>query len=166
MYPCTRAMVSDVTTIAPEHTVEEALTIFKEKSIRNVPVVDKDGKFLGLFGLHQVLFALLPKAVTMEHGLDDLSFVVGAAPGIAKKLRKLHPVPVAEVMKTDGKNIAHCETSTIEALRIMSMHGSPVVVTEKGTGEFKGIISRKTLLDDLYGLLEEIEKEDEDETAA
>ena len=43
------------------------------------------------------------------------------------------------------------------------MHGSPVVVTEKATNKFRGIISRKTLLDDLYGLLEEIEQ---DETQA
>lgn len=167
MYPCTRAMVTDVTTISPDTTVEDVLKIYKEKNIRNVPVVDKDGKFLGLMGLHQILIALLPKAATMKHGLPDLSFVVGAAPGIAKKLKKLHDVQILELMKTDGKNIAHCETSTIEALRIMSMYGSPVVVTEKATNKFRGIISRKTLLDDLYGLLEEIEKEEsEDETAA
>lgn len=163
MYPCTRAMVSDVTTVTPDKTVEEVLEIFKEKSIRNVPVVDKDGTFLGLMGLHQILLALLPKAVTMQHGLEDLSFVVGAAPGIAKKLRKMHGVAVSEIMNKNP-SVAHCETSTIESLRIMSMEGSPVVVTEKETGKFKGIISRKTLLDDLYGLLEGIEKEEEEES--
>ena len=161
MYPCTRAMVTDVTTIGPDQTVEEALAIFKEKSIRNVPVVDNDGTFLGLLGLHQILVNLLPKAVTMNHGLERLDFVIGAAPGIAKRLVKLHDVPVSEVMNKEP-SIAHCSTSTIEALRIMAMQGSPVVITDKENGHFKGIISRKTLLNDLYSLLEEIEKENKD----
>lgn len=156
-YPCTRAMVSDVTTIKPDQTVEEALQIFKERCIRNVPVVDADGKFLGLFGLRQVLLNLLPKAASMEHGLGNLKFVIDAAPGIAKRLRKLHPVSVSEIM---NKNPSICfeDTSTIEALRIMAMEGSPVVVVDRD-GKFKGIISRKTLLDGMYELLEEIEAE-------
>jgi len=75
MYPCTRAMVTDVTTVKSDATVQEVLNIFKEKNIRNVPVVDDNGAFVGLMGLHQILIALLPTAATMEHGLPDLSFV-------------------------------------------------------------------------------------------
>lgn len=157
-YPCTRAMVKDVTTIRPDNTVEEALEVFKDKSIRNVPVVGVDDTFLGLFGLKEVLFALLPKAASMEDGLENLNFVVDAAPGIAKRLRKIHPMSVSEIMNKTP-SVCHEHTSTIEALRIMAMQGSPVVVTNKETNKFKGIISRKTLLEDLYGLLEEIEKE-------
>jgi predicted transcriptional regulator len=159
-YPCTRAMVSDVTTITPDTTVEQALAIFKEKSIRNVPVVESDGTFIGLFGLKEVLINLLPKAAIIEDGLQSLSFVQGAAPGIAKRLRKLHSLQVAELMNKKPHSV-ECETSTIEALRVMAFHGSPVVVKEKGSNKFKGIISRKTLLDDMYGLLEEIEKEEQ-----
>jgi len=155
-----RAMVTNVTTIRPDQTVGEALAIFKDRSIRNVPVVDKDGKFVGLFGLQQVLFNLLPKAATIEDGVENLSFVIGAAPGIAKRLRKIEPVMVGDIMNKEP-HFADCETSTIEALRLMAKHGSPVVITDSKTGNFKGIISRKSLLDNLYSLLEEIEKEAE-----
>lgn len=163
-YPCTRAMVTDVTTIKPDTTVEQALAIFKEKSIRNVPVVGEDGTFMGLFGLQQVLMNLLPIAANIEDGLTTLNFIQGAAPGIAKRLKKLHDVEVGTLMNKDP-HVAHCETSTIEALNIMARHGSPVVVTEKETNNFRGIISRKTLLDDLYGLLEEIENEEAQDDA-
>lgn len=157
-YPCTRAMVKDATTLKPNNTVEEALAVFKDKSIRNVPVVDDEGKFLGMFGLQQVLFNLLPKAATMQDGLESLEFVVGAAPGIAKKLKKLQSIPVGDLLKTDVQTV-DCDTSTIEALRLMAKNGSPVVILNEDTQMFKGIISRKTLLDDLYSLLEEIENE-------
>ncbi len=150
-------MVSNVTTIKPNTSVKEALDIFKEKSIRNVPVVDDNGIFVGLFGLQQVLLNLLPKAAIMEDGLKSLSFVHDAAPGIAKRLRKIESVEVSEFMNKDAHSV-ECDTSTIEALRVMARHGSPVVVTEEDSKKFMGIISRKTLLDDLYALLEEIEK--------
>ncbi len=157
-------MVTDVTTIKPDTTVEQALAIFKEKSIRNVPVVDEGGSFVGLFGLKEVLTNLLPKAAIIEDGLESLSFIQGAAPGIAKRLKKLHSVEVSELMNTTPHSV-ECETSTIEALRVMARNGSPVVVRETGTENFKGIISRKTLLDDLYGLLEEIENEEAQDDA-
>lgn len=161
-YPCMRAMITGVTTICPEQTVGEALEIFKSKNIRNVPVVDSDGKFVGLFGLQEVLLNLLPKAAIIEDGVENLSFVNGAAPGIAKRLRKIEKIQVKDLMNTEPHSI-HCETSTIEALRIMARYGSPVVVTDRSTGLFKGFISRKSLLDNLYGLLEEIEKDAEAE---
>lgn len=159
-YPCTRAMVTNVTTVSPDTTVEKALEIFKEKSIRNVPVVDATGKFVGLFGLKEVLVNLLPKAASMEDGLTNLNFVQDAAPGIAKRLKKLHNVLVSDLMNKEPHSV-ECDTSTIEALRVIAFHGSPVVVKETGTQQFKGIISRKTLLDDMTGLLEEIEKDEQ-----
>ena len=161
-YPCTRAMVHDVATIKPDQTVEEALTIFRDRDIRNVPVVDDDGKFVGLFGLHQVVLNLLPKAVTMKDGLEKLDFVIDAAPGLAKRLVKLHPVKVSEVLN-DNPSVVHCDTPTIEALRMIAMNGSPVVVVEEKTNEFKGIISRETLLANFYQLLEEIDSANDDE---
>ena len=164
-YPCTRAMITGVTTVSPDMTVQEALDIFKAKSIRNVPVVDENGKFVGLFGLQQVLLNLLPKAASMDHGLENLSFVQGAAPGIAKRLRKLDKYKVSEFMNKEPHHV-DCETSTIEALRLMARKGSPVTVINTKTKEFKGIISRKSLLDDLYGLLEEIEAEEAQNSAA
>lgn len=164
-YPCMSAMITNITTISPDTTVKEAMDIFKEKSIRNVPVVDDNGKFLGLFGLQQVLMNLLPKAATMEDGLESLAFVEDAAPGIAKRLRKIEPIKVSEMMNTKARHV-DCETSTIQALNVMAKFGSPVVVTDSKTGDFKGIISRKSLLDNMYGLLEEIEKDAEQNSAA
>jgi predicted transcriptional regulator len=149
-------MVANATTITPDTTVEEALEVFKEKSIRNVPVVGEDGKFLGLFGLQQILMNLLPKAATMVDGLEHLAFVEDAAPGIAKRLKKLHDVPVGELLNTEAHHV-DCDTSTMEALNVMARFGSPVVITDSKTGVYKGIISRKTLLDNLYLLLDEIE---------
>ena len=157
IHPCTNAMVKDVATIQPEQTVEDALRVFKDKDIRNVPIVDEDGIFKGLFGLQQVMLNLLPKSATMEDGLESLNFIVDAAPGIAKRLRKIHATPVADLMNKDAAFI-HPDTSTIEALLILAKKGSPVVVVEEETHKFLGVVSRQTLLKNLYEILEEVER--------
>jgi len=142
--------------------VEDALRVFKDKDIRNIPVVDDKGIFKGLFGLTELMINLLPKSATMEDGLDSLNFIGDAAPGIAKRLRKLHATPVAELMNKEAV-VIHPDTSTIEALLILAKKGSPVVVVEEETGKFLGVVSRQTLLKNLYEILEEVERNEQED---
>lgn len=147
--------IKDVITLKPEQTVKEAMSIFKENDIRSIPVLGNDGEYLGLFGLRHVLTKLLPKAVQMKDGLDNLDFIEDATPGIAKRLKKLHSTPVSEVMNPDALTISP-NTATWEALRLMALHGSPVSIVNKETGKFEGLISRQTLLDELENYVEQL----------
>lgn len=167
MPPCSDAMIrdKDVLTLSPDATVEEALKIFEDNDIRTIPVIDKDGKIAGLFGLKELLFALLPASVRMENGLENLEFLMGADAGIAKRLKKLHAVPVNEIMNKKPVT-AHEDTATIEALRLMALEGSPVLIADEKNGKFLGMISRKSLIQDLYKVLEQIEKESTGEEGA
>ncbi len=142
------ATIKDVVTLKPNQTVKEAMSIFKENDIRSIPVVGDDGQYLGLFGLRHILKKLLPKAVQMKDGLENLDFIEDAVPGIAKRLQKLHSTPVSEVMNPDALTISP-DTATWEALRLMALHGSPVSIVNKETGKFEGLISRQTLLTEL-----------------
>ena len=45
-FPCTQAMVSNVSTIKPNQTVAEALAVFKEKNIRIMPTAPQIRKFI------------------------------------------------------------------------------------------------------------------------
>ena len=125
-----------------------------------MPVIDKDGKLAGLFGLRHVLLALLPKSVTMEDGLPRLDFVLGAAPGIAKRLRKLKPKSVSEIMDPNPM-VLYPDTATWEALRVIAMHGSPIAIVDEKSGNFVGMIARQTLLLELERMVEDIEQEED-----
>jgi CBS domain-containing protein len=159
-------MIKNVLTVTPDTTVAQALEIFDINDIRSVPVVDETGKLVGLFGFRHVLLALLPKSATMEDGLQRLDFVIGAAPGIAKRLKKLKPMKVADIMDKNPM-VLHKDTATWEALRVMALHGSPISIVDEKDGKFVGMISRQTLLAELHRLLEEMEKDgEEDDDAA
>ena len=148
MTPCSDAMIKDVLTVTPDTTVHDALAIFEKNDIRSVPVVSKDGNLLGLFGLKHVLLSLLPKSVTMEGGLTKLDFVVGAAPGIAKRLGKIQSEPIENFMEKNP-DVLQEDTPTWEALRVIALYGSPIPIVKENSGEFIGMISRQSLLKQL-----------------
>lgn len=159
MAPYTDAMITkEIASLSPDDTVGDALKIFKEKNIRNMPVMDADGTFLGLFGLKEVLQNILPKAVNMGKGIPNMDFIVGGAENVAKKLHKSHAHRVGDIMNKNPKTIEP-DSATWEALRIMVMHGSPVPVVEEKTNKFIGLISRQTLLAELENIMVDVEKE-------
>ena len=148
MSPCIEAIIKNPVCLKPNQTVKEAMNIFKEEDIRSLPVLDDEGRYLGLFGLRHVLVKLLPTSVAMKDGLENIDFIQDATPGISKRLKKLYDVPVSEVMDPEGITLEP-DTATWEALRVMALHGSPVALVDKETQKFEGLISRQTLLADL-----------------
>ena len=160
MAPCSDAVIQNILTIKPEQTVKEAMDTFKREDIRSLPVVDENGKLLGLFGLRHVLLKLLPASVTMEDGVQRLDFLMGAAPGIAKRLKKTLPLKVEDVMDKNPM-VLEADTSTWEAVRIMALHGSPISIVDPKTGDFVGMISRQTLLNELESLMNEMDAQSE-----
>lgn len=154
MAPCSDAMIDAVITVKPTHTIAEVLDIFEKNDIRSVPVVNDEGKLAGILGLRHILLKLLPASVAMEDGLTRLDFVMGAAPGIAKRLKKLHEKTAEEVMDANPY-VLHEDTATWEAVRVMALYGSPLPIVKEKTGDFVGIISRQSLLQDLSRLIQE-----------
>jgi predicted transcriptional regulator len=161
MAPCSDAMIKDILTIKPDQTVKEAMDIFKKEDIRSLPVVNDEGKLVGLFGLRHVLLKLLPASVTMEDGVKRLDFLMGAAPGIAKRLKKTFPMKVEDVMDKNPM-VLEADTSTWEAVRVMALHGSPISIVDPKTGHFVGMISRQTLLTELEELMAKMDAENEE----
>ena len=159
MSPCLDATVEHIISLKPDNTVREAMNIFAEKDIRSLPVVDNDGKYLGLVGLRHILKKLLPASVTMEDGLENLDFIQDATPGIAKRLKRLYPMPVTEVMDAEYITIEP-DTATWEAVRVMALHGSPVPIVNEKTNKLDGLITRQSLLTELDRNIDLIDEDD------
>lgn len=150
-------MIKDVYTIRPDDTVETALEKMDKHNIRALPVTDKDNVLVGTLCLKTVLEHLLPVAVTMPDGLQRLNFVVGAAPGVAKRLFKLKPKLVKDVME-DDVIVVHPETQTWEAIRLMVKYTSPIPVVEEHNGKLLGIISEQSALADMTKIIGELQE--------
>lgn len=141
-------VVTGVVTVRPDMTVAEGLAVLDGRKIRFAPVVDEAGVMVGMFSLKQILMNLLPVSVTMEDGIENIDFIIGAAPGVAKRLVKLKASLVRDMM--DRKPyVVHEGTPTWEAIRLLVRFGSPLPVVEKETGKFLGIISEQQAISEL-----------------
>lgn len=157
--PCETAIIRDAYTVKPDMLVADALEYLKENRIRMAPVVDDDGKLCGAFSLSVLLKSLLPISVTMDEGVQRLEFVIGAGPGVAKRLRKTKPRTVREVMATDIV-VVHPTTAIWEIVRLLVKYGSPIPVIEEQSGKFVGVVSEQSSIEELHSILIEVEKDE------
>jgi len=138
--PTKTCMITDVTTTSPERTLGHAVDIMEEKQYRLIPVVDGDGKFLGIVNTILLIKELLPQTATMEGGLEDLDFLKGATPGVAKKLQKIKQKKIEDV-ELEKCDFVHPDTPMLEALRRLYSHRGPLPVIEEDSHKLVGLIT-------------------------
>jgi CBS domain-containing protein len=141
------ASVEKFITVSPGDPVELALKNMKTNKLESVPVVDEQGRLLGLFSLQILMKNLLPVSVPVV-GSFQLDEKIPAAPGIAKRLNKIHTLTVGEVM--DRKvNAIPSEAPIWEMVNLLVQHGSPLVIVDQKTGKALGAVTTQSALDEL-----------------
>ena len=120
-------MTPQVTTVAPETLVAEAIQLFGECNIRHLLVTDQEGRLAGVFSDRDALRQ-------MARGLDPFATRVAA-------LMRQEPVSVTE------------ETSLQDAIELISFHRInclPVIDAER---RVQGVLTTTDLLTTLYRVL-------------
>lgn len=148
--PCHAAMNKDALTVSPEQEVGEVLALMKKKKVTSAAVVDDKHVLQGVFSI-QILFKnLLPVSVSMAGGLQA-DIAIQAAPGIAKRLKKVEALPVSDLMNRKFDAV-YPETPTWEGVNYITQHGPPLMVIEKETGKFLGLINYESALEEIQRL--------------
>ena len=158
---CIGALIKNPVVLSPDMTVHDALTKLDAHQIRCAPVVDANNHLVGMFGLHSLMEDLLPTAARIDMGVENLDFAVGAAPGAAKRMRKVAPNLLNTHMDKDFQTLSR-DTSTLEAIRRLVKYGSPLAVIENDGKTFAGIVSEQSLLRMMYEILQDVEIEEKE----
>jgi CBS domain-containing protein len=134
-------MVKDVLSVRPEQNAEEALVFLFKHQISGLPVIDAEGKLVGMFTEKEVLRFVLPSYVEKVGW-----FVYEENPkSIKEKFLKLSGVKVAQLMRQDVATTSE-ETTLCEVARLMltqKVRRMPVV---DKSAKVVGIVSRNDLL--------------------
>lgn len=131
-------MKQNVYSIAPNITIGQSAQIFAEKHIGTLPVVDRQGKLIGVLQLRDLLELVLPDFIKL---LDDFDF----APDFgAVETRRPGPdvlaTPISKIMSEPVS--VEAESGLLRAvsmLRKYELHDLPVV---DENGLLVGILSR------------------------
>ena len=139
--------------LKPTDKVCDALSIMHQTQIRNLPVVDENDEFIGLFGIRPLIRLLLPNAGKIKFGLKDLSFMPDEVGELYKRLDEVGDKPVADFLEKK-KNLTFCKPSTtfpevFEMLDQSADSSLPVIVVKGKRKKLVGMVSSWDVLDRL-----------------
>lgn len=155
--PCSLALIKNVPHLSPEQDVESALKIFRKSKLEELPVVDDDDALLGYLSLHIVLKNLLPVSMNVTGSGMNIPVQVKAAPGIAKRLKQVKLQKVSDLMERRINTITP-ESALWEGISQMVECKTCLMLIEKGTGRFLGMMNRFSALEELENMQEKKEE--------
>lgn len=139
--------------LKPTDKVCYALKVMHTQQIRNLPVVDDNGQFIGLFGIRRLNRLMLPQAAQMNLGLKDLSFMPDEQGEMLERMKDVSQRPVSEFLEKK-KRLMFCKPSTsfpevLELLDQSTDTSLPVIVLKGKKKKLVGMVSAWDVMEKL-----------------
>jgi CBS domain-containing protein len=128
------------TVLAATDTVGTGIGYIMENRFRNVPIVDGEGCYLGVFGVNCLLRLVLPQAALMEHGLTDISFVSDSLKDLRRRMRESEDKPVT-ICLSDEATVIGPDTPLLETLLVLYKTRRSVPVVDPKDRRLLGVVS-------------------------
>lgn len=148
-------MTSRLFTLKPDDTVADALQLMHSKHVRNIPVVDASGVFIGLFGLRRLSHLLLPIAASDlgRYSLNDLNFLPDESVLVGDRWHDIANQPVIDFLEKK-KKLLFCSPDTrfpeLLALLEESKDSTlPVIIVEGKKRKLVGVVSAWDVLESI-----------------
>jgi CBS-domain-containing membrane protein len=123
-----------------DEKIHKGVELIMEHRYRNIPVVDDDGCYHGIFGVNCLLRMILPKAVLVERGLTTVPFVSDTLRDLRLRLKSVEDKPITYCMSNDA-TIVEPDTPLVETLLVLYRTRTSLPVVDPDTGFLVGMIS-------------------------
>ena len=128
------------TVLKSNDTIRTAAKYIMDNRYRALPVVDEEGRYLGVFGVNCLLRLVLPKAVMMESGLENVGFIHESLHDLHERLKEVENDSIATCMHSDITTVTP-NTPLVETLLLLYRTRISIPVVAPGTGKLVGMIS-------------------------
>ncbi|MFH1269720.1 MAG: CBS domain-containing protein [Candidatus Omnitrophota bacterium] len=134
-------MVREVTSISPETSANEALGLLEKMQISGLPVIDENGKLIGMFTEKNILAYILPSYIEKVG-----RFIYEENPkSTRKKFTELNKIKVGQIMRKDV--VTTTEDMTLcEVARVMLTQKARRIPVIDKSGKVVGIVARCDIL--------------------
>ncbi len=130
-------MTKDVITLKPDVNAKEALEILFKRQISGLPVIDEEGKLIGMFTEKDILTYTLPSYIEKVG-----RFIYEENPkSTRKKLADLSNINVSQIMRKDVVTVSE-DTTLCEVARMMLTKKARRIPVLNNSGKISGIIAR------------------------
>ena len=107
---------------------------------RNLPVVDDNSCYIGMFGVNCLLKLVIPKAVFLPRGLENVSFIHESFEDLFNRYDEVKDQPISICINKDIKSVTPDTPLTETMLRLYNTRSS-IPVVEEGSCKLLGMIS-------------------------
>ncbi len=124
-------MTREPLTLRADDTVARAAESMLDHRYLILPIVDADGRYLGVFDVWDLLQLLLPKAATLDDLVPNLGFLGDDLPSLQAKLKEMGGRPVGPLARPDLP-VLKPDMAVIEALLLFFRNRSTLPVVDDG----------------------------------
>lgn len=128
------------TILRKDETVAAGLKLIMDNRYRNIPIVDENDCYLGIFGVHCMLDMVLPKAVLIEDGLKSAPFVSDTLRDLRERLKDVEDKPVTYCMSREVIVVSP-DTPLVETLLALYRSRASVPVVDPESKRLVGMVS-------------------------
>jgi CBS domain-containing protein len=146
-------MTSRLYTIKPDDSVADALLLMHRKQVRNLPVVNDQGEFIGLFGLNRLSRLLLPISASEmgRFSLSNLHFLPDESALVGERWSEVSGQPVVNFLEKKSK-LRYCTPETRFPALLALLDESkglslPVIVLDGETRKLVGMVGAWDVLE-------------------
>jgi CBS-domain-containing membrane protein len=137
---CADIMTTNPRSIREDGTIAEAARHICERNIIDLPVVDAEGRFVGLFGIQDLLVLLVPRVAVVGNLLPNLRFLSDDESELHDKFAKVKESPIRRAVNREAVRV-YSDTPLIEIVRLFGRSHMTIPVVERGTERLIGMIS-------------------------
>lgn len=137
---CESLMTTHLPTLRHSDMVEQAVQALLDHRVPGLPVVDDQGRYLGIFSLCRLLGQLLPKAATLDGGLPDLAYVNESFADVRERFQNLKGHRVGDYLDTKV-TVLHPDTPLMQTVLTLYRSQNLLPVVEEHTHKLVGVVS-------------------------
>jgi CBS domain-containing protein len=136
---CASIMTSNPKSLRQNETIGRAAEAIAGDGSASVPVVDEAGRFVGLFGIHDLLALLVPRVAVIGNLLPNMRFIGDDIGELHDKFEALRDSPVERAVNREVARV-YPDTPVVEAIRLFCHNHTTIPVVERDSGILVGTI--------------------------
>ncbi len=148
---CAAIMTANPATILDSDSVAAAAGKLVAERATTLPVVDGEGKYVGMFGIRDLLGLLVPRGALAGDLVPNLRFLGDDADALRRKFQAAGAL-TAGAMADRRMATLDPDLPEIEALRIFAREQSTLAVVARDTGKLVGVVCCRDAIHALAGV--------------
>ena len=137
---CEKIMISNPKSVREDDTIGFAASEIVGRRCISLPVIDAEGRFVGLFGIFDLLALLVPRVAVIGNLLPNLQFLSNDEGVMRQKFASVKDSPVKRAVNREAPRV-YPDTPLIEAIRLLCRNHLTIPVVTPDTNLLVGIIS-------------------------